>query len=150
MKFAWYTGWAHTKIQTTSISLWLYSPYGPWPVYEFLNLTQLVGLLGRGISPSQGRYLHTEQHKYIINAHRHPCLEWYSNPLFEGAKTVQARPRCHCYLPHTDCYYWCYHYCTITMSVLSPVSHSSCLLPANLTGVVSPLTLVSHLHLVSN
>jgi hypothetical protein len=28
-----------------------------------------VGLLGRGISPSQGRYLHTEQHKRRINAH---------------------------------------------------------------------------------
>jgi hypothetical protein len=37
-----------------------------------------VGLLGRGISPSQGRYLHTEQHKRRINAHRHPCLEWDS------------------------------------------------------------------------
>jgi hypothetical protein len=29
-----------------------------------------------GISPSQSRYLHTEQHK----AHRQPCLEWDSNP----------------------------------------------------------------------
>jgi hypothetical protein len=27
---------------------------------QFLNLRQSVGLLGRGISPSQGRYLHTE------------------------------------------------------------------------------------------
>jgi hypothetical protein len=31
--------------------------------------TQSVGLLGRGISPPQGRYLHTEQHKHGINAH---------------------------------------------------------------------------------
>jgi hypothetical protein len=30
---------------------------------------QTVGLLGRGISLSQGRYLHTEQHKFRINAH---------------------------------------------------------------------------------
>jgi hypothetical protein len=31
--------------------------------------TQSVGLLGRGISPSQGRYLHTGEHKHRINAH---------------------------------------------------------------------------------
>jgi hypothetical protein len=30
---------------------------------------RLDGLLGRGISPSQSLYLHTEQHIYIINAH---------------------------------------------------------------------------------
>jgi hypothetical protein len=44
------------------------------------SFPQSVGLLGRGISPSQGRYLHTEQHKHRINAHIHPCLEWNSNP----------------------------------------------------------------------
>jgi hypothetical protein len=43
-----------------SIYLWLYSPYGPSPIFSFLIHTQSVGLLGRGISPSQGRYLHTE------------------------------------------------------------------------------------------
>jgi hypothetical protein len=32
-----------------------------------------------GISPSQGMYLHTGQHKHRINAHRHPCFEWDSN-----------------------------------------------------------------------
>jgi hypothetical protein len=34
-----------------------------------------VGLLGQGIIPTQGRYLHTEQRK-----HTHPCIEWDSNP----------------------------------------------------------------------
>jgi hypothetical protein len=30
-----------------------------WPLFQVLNLfTQSIGLLGRGISPSQGRYLH--------------------------------------------------------------------------------------------
>jgi hypothetical protein len=48
--------------------------------FSFLMHTQSVGLLGRGISPSQGRYLHTEQHKHRINAHRYSCLEWNSNP----------------------------------------------------------------------
>jgi hypothetical protein len=42
---------------------------------QFLNLRHSVGLLGRVISPSQGRYLTQTQNK-----HRHPCLEWDSNP----------------------------------------------------------------------
>jgi hypothetical protein len=36
--------------------------------FSFLIYTQSVGPLGQGISPSQGRYLHTEQHKHGINA----------------------------------------------------------------------------------
>jgi hypothetical protein len=54
---------------------------GPWPPFQFLDLfTQSVGLLGRGIRPPQGRYLHTGQHKHRINAYEHPCLKWDSNP----------------------------------------------------------------------
>jgi hypothetical protein len=48
--------------------------------FSFLIFTQSVGLLGRGISPSQDRYLHTGEDKYRINAHRHPWFEWDSNP----------------------------------------------------------------------
>jgi hypothetical protein len=48
--------------------------------FSYLIYTQSIGLLTRGISPSQGRYLHTEQQKHRINARRHPCLEWDSNP----------------------------------------------------------------------
>jgi hypothetical protein len=56
---------------------------GPWPLFQFLYLfTQSVGLLRRGISPSQLRYLHTGQHKHRINAHRHSWLKWDSNPRF--------------------------------------------------------------------
>jgi hypothetical protein len=36
--------------------------------FSSLFYTQSVGLLGRGISPSLGSYLHTEQHKHRINA----------------------------------------------------------------------------------
>jgi hypothetical protein len=43
--------------------------------FNFLILYSRQQLLGRGISPSQGRYLHKEQHKQRINAHRHQCLE---------------------------------------------------------------------------
>jgi hypothetical protein len=49
----------------------LYRPLlGPGVFFSFvIFFTQTVGLLRRGISPSQGRYLHTEQHKHRINAH---------------------------------------------------------------------------------
>jgi hypothetical protein len=52
-------------------------------LFSLLFYTQSVGPHGRGISPSQGRYPHTEEHKHRINSHRHPCLEWDSNPRFE-------------------------------------------------------------------
>jgi hypothetical protein len=44
--------------------------------FSYLIYIQSVRLLGRGISSSQGFYLHTGQHKHRINGHRHPCLEW--------------------------------------------------------------------------
>jgi hypothetical protein len=51
----------------------------PWElIWNYGPYRQLVGLLGRGISPSQGRYLRrttqTQEHPDI-----HPCLEWDSN-----------------------------------------------------------------------
>jgi hypothetical protein len=44
---------------------------GPWPLIQFRNhfFTQTVGLLGRLISPSQGRYLYTGQHKHRTDAY---------------------------------------------------------------------------------
>jgi hypothetical protein len=54
--------------------------FEPWPLFQVLNPIHTVRLLGLGISPSQGLYLHTEQQKHGTNAHRHPCLEWDSNP----------------------------------------------------------------------
>jgi hypothetical protein len=42
---------------------------GPWPILQFRNHFYTVGLLGRVISPSQVRYLHTGQHKHRIYAH---------------------------------------------------------------------------------
>jgi hypothetical protein len=43
---------------------------------QFPNLRETLGLLGRWISHSQGRYL--TQHR--INTNRHQCLESYSSP----------------------------------------------------------------------
>jgi hypothetical protein len=53
------------------IHQWLYNPLlGPDLFFSFvIFFTQTVGLLGRVISPSQGRYLYTGQHKHRINAH---------------------------------------------------------------------------------
>jgi hypothetical protein len=53
------------------IHQWLYSPLlGLRFFFSFvIILTQTVGLPGRGISPSQGRYLHTGQDEHRINAH---------------------------------------------------------------------------------
>jgi hypothetical protein len=65
-------------------------------LFSILIYTQSVGLLGHRISPSQGRCLHTEQHKHRINARKHPCLEWDSNltiPAFERAKTIHFLDR---------------------------------------------------------
>jgi hypothetical protein len=53
---------------------------GPWPLLQFRNLFFYTGgrTPGTGISPLQGRYLHTgRQNK---RTHRHPYLEWDSKP----------------------------------------------------------------------
>jgi hypothetical protein len=44
---------------------------GPWPLLQIRNIffTQTVGLLGRVIGPSQGRYLRTGQRIHKIKAH---------------------------------------------------------------------------------
>jgi hypothetical protein len=69
----------------------------PWPLFQFLELfTQLVGLLGRGISPSQGRYLHTAQHStaQTQNKSTHTSMPRvgfeFMISVFERAKIVHA------------------------------------------------------------
>jgi hypothetical protein len=45
---------------------------GPWPLIQFHNhFLQMVGLIGRVISLSQGPYLTIGQHKHRINAYTH-------------------------------------------------------------------------------
>jgi hypothetical protein len=56
-------------------------PFGRF--FSFLLFTQSVELFGRGISASQGRYLHTGEHKHRVNTHKHSCFEWDSNPWSE-------------------------------------------------------------------
>jgi hypothetical protein len=65
-------------------------------LFSFLIHTQSVGLFGQWISPSQGRYLHTEQHNLRINTLKtsiprvglEPTI-----PAFERAKTFHALDR---------------------------------------------------------
>jgi hypothetical protein len=54
---------------------------GPWPLLQFvIFFTQLVKRLGRLISPLQGRYLHTGQHKHRIKANTDiHAFEWDSH-----------------------------------------------------------------------
>jgi hypothetical protein len=59
----------------------------------FLSFAQSVGFLGRGISPSPGRYLHTGQHKHRISSHNKSMsqVEFEATTLvFECVKTVHA------------------------------------------------------------
>jgi hypothetical protein len=70
--------------------------FGPWPLFQFFDLfTQSVGLLEQRITPWQGRYLHTGQHKQ--NKRTQTSLPQVgfelTNPVFEWAKTVYALDR---------------------------------------------------------
>jgi hypothetical protein len=73
---------------------------GPWPLFSFvIFFTQSVGLLGRGISPPQGRYLHTEQHKHRINTHTdiHASsgIRTHDSSVRAGEDSSYIRPRGH-------------------------------------------------------
>jgi hypothetical protein len=63
--------------------------------FNILIYTQSAGLFGRGISLSQDRYLHIEQHKHRINACRPlPRVGFEPTfPVFERAKTIHALDR---------------------------------------------------------
>jgi hypothetical protein len=64
-------------------------------LFSFLIYIQSVGLLGRVSSPSQGRYLHKEQHKLNKRTQTFmPRVEIETMiPVFERAKTVHALER---------------------------------------------------------
>jgi hypothetical protein len=79
-----------------SMYLWFYSPCGASPFFfSFLIYTQSVGLLGPGISPSQGRCLHAEQHKQNKRTQTSMSQVGFEPtiPVFEWAKTVHALDR---------------------------------------------------------
>jgi hypothetical protein len=65
-----------------TIYLWLYSPCGTWSLFQFLNLYTVSRTPWAG-NRLVARPLPTHRRTNRINAHRHPCLEWNSNPRFQ-------------------------------------------------------------------
>jgi hypothetical protein len=64
--------WHSDFLKSKNFSKAFQSHSGPRPHIQFRNhFSQTVGFLGRVISPSQGRYLNTGQHKQRINAYTH-------------------------------------------------------------------------------
>jgi hypothetical protein len=63
--------------------------------FTFLIYTQSIGFLGRGISPSQGRYLHAEHYKQNKRTQKSMPRVWFEPkiPVFERAKTVHVLDR---------------------------------------------------------
>jgi hypothetical protein len=104
--------WARTQATTVGnrqLTAWaiVYRPiYGSTVLmdlgrfFSLLIYTQSVGLLGWGISPSKGRYLHTEQHRHRINAHRNihasSGIRTYDPSVRVSEDDLCLRPRGHC------------------------------------------------------
>jgi hypothetical protein len=63
---------------------------------QFLNLRQSVGLLGRGISPSQGRYLTQNKH---IRIHTLSGIRTHDPSVRAGEDILCLRPHGHCHRP---------------------------------------------------
>jgi hypothetical protein len=92
------TGWSPVQGILLSIffSMSLPAQSRPRPLVQFRNhFSQTVGLLGRVISSSQGRYLSTGQHKHRINTYTHQTsIPWVgfepTIPASERAKTIHA------------------------------------------------------------
>jgi hypothetical protein len=84
------------------LSMALPAHSGPWPLIQFRNhFSQTVGLLGRVISPLQGHYLNTGQHKHNKRIHT-PNIHALSgirthDPNVRGSEDSSClRPRGHC------------------------------------------------------
>jgi hypothetical protein len=82
------------------LCLWLYSRSCALTTLQFLNPIKSVGLLGRGISPSQSRYLPTEQQKHKINEHTYihasSGIRTHDHSVRAGEDGLCLRPRDHC------------------------------------------------------
>jgi hypothetical protein len=73
--------------------------------FSFLVHTQSVGLLGREICQSLGRYLHTEQHRHRTNAHNTDIhasigIRNHDPSVQAGEDDSWLRPRAHYDLHH--------------------------------------------------
>jgi hypothetical protein len=68
--------------------------------FQFLNLYTVGRTLWRAISPSQGRYLLTEQHQHKVNAHTDiyitSGIRTHDPSVRAGEDGSCLRPRGHC------------------------------------------------------
>jgi hypothetical protein len=82
------------------IHQWLYRPLmGPGHFFFSFVILYTVGRTPwKRISPSQGRYLHTEQHKYRINVDIHVSsgIRTHDPSVWGGEGSSCPRPRGHC------------------------------------------------------
>jgi hypothetical protein len=64
---------------------------GPWSLLQLLDLfTRSVGLLRRGISPSQGLYPHT-QNSTKTDIHASSCLRTHDLSVFSGRRQFMSQ-----------------------------------------------------------
>jgi hypothetical protein len=71
----------------------------PWPLFQVLDSIQSVGLLGRGISPSEGLYLHIEQYKTLNkreDIHALSGNRTHDPSVSASEDSSCLRPRGHC------------------------------------------------------
>jgi hypothetical protein len=87
-----------------SVYLWLYSPLLVLDRFSVSwSFTQSVGLLGQWISPSQGSYLHTGQHKHRTRVNAHTDIHALSGirahdlSAWAGEDSSFLRPGGHCH-----------------------------------------------------
>jgi hypothetical protein len=99
--------WLH--LLTTFFSMAFPDHSGPRALIQFRNhYSHTVGLLGRVISPSQGRNLNTGQYRHRINAYTHQTpMSWVGFELNDPSVRASEDSSClkrrgYCYWPHTD------------------------------------------------
>jgi hypothetical protein len=71
---------------------------GPWPLFSFLIFYTVGRNFGRGIGPSQGRYLHTEQPKHRkthTDIHASSAIRTHDPSVCAGEDNSCLRPRGH-------------------------------------------------------
>jgi hypothetical protein len=107
---------------------WFYNPLlGPGLFFSFIIFfTQSVGLLGRKISPSQGRYIHTGQHKQGINADRHDAssgIRTHDPSVRAGEDSSCLRLRSHCDRFRTTQFYEVTTSTTTTATTTTTITH---------------------------
>jgi hypothetical protein len=87
----------YNNILLFSLSLWLYSPFALGRFFSSLIPHTVGRTPWTGFSPSQGRYLHTEQHKHRINKNIHALSGIRTTTRVRAGEDGSClRPRGHC------------------------------------------------------